>query len=116
MNLIFGRDPLCCRVVSYNSPLILLSAIALLELFAHTQLSRGVAFIRFASPFAFGVYLIHCQRQIWNCMFEGAFRNCVNLPVWSLPLAIIAIPLVIYVLCSAIDFLRDRLFKLLHLM
>jgi len=109
-----GRDPYCQRYLSYNSPTILFAGLSLFVLFSRLNVSRIVAFIKVASPLAFGVYLIQCQTQIWNILFN-AFKWVAELPIWLIPLAIIFIPLVIYAVCSVIDYMRLTLFKLLRL-
>lgn len=116
ISLLDGHDPFCRQFVSYNSPLILMSGIVLLEFFAHLKLSsRWSAFIRFASPMAFGVYLIHCQRQVGEYLIRNAFVSCANLSVYALPFAIVGIPLAIYVTCSTIDYIRLRIFRIVGL-
>jgi len=113
--LIIGSDPFCCQFVNYNSPLILLAGIALLDLFSHMQLSRWSAFIRFASPLAFSVYLIQNQGQVWNFLFSGAFSKCSEFPLFVLPFVILTIPLAIYTVCSLVDYVRLKIFMLIHL-
>ena len=112
---ILGVDLFFSQLVNYNSPLILLAGIALLDLFSHMRLLRWIAIIRFASPLAFSVYLIQNQAQVWNLLFAGAFVRCSDLSPVVLPVAIIGIPMAIYVVCSMIDYLRLRLFCLLHI-
>ena len=110
-----GRDPFCMKYVNYNSPTILFAGIVLFLFFSQLNVSSIAPFIRIASPLAFSVYLIHCQKQISTFLFKGAFKWVANLQTWMLPFAIISISLAIYLVCSLIDFVRLRLFKLLHL-
>ncbi len=112
---ILGSDPIFTQLVNYNSPLMLLAGIALLDLFLHMRLLRWIAIIRFASPLAFSVYLIQNQAQVWNLLFAGAFVRCSDLSPVVLPVAIIGIPIAIYIVCSMIDYIRLRLFCLLHI-
>ena len=112
---VIGKDPFCRLFVNYNSPTILFAGVSLLLFFSNLKLSRLATLIRIASPLAFSVYLIHTQQQIWFKLFGGAFKWAANLPSWLLPIAILILPLPIYVLCSVIDYIRLRLFKLLKL-
>lgn len=48
-------------------------------------------------------------------LISGNFRWCASLPPPLLILSILIFPLLIYCLCSILDFLRMRLFDILHL-
>lgn len=113
--MIINRKISFFSFVDYTSPTILLAAIALLELFSHLSLASCSALIRLTSPLAFGVYLIHCQRLFYRLVFEGAFVKVSEFPTIILPFAIIIIPLIIYILCSLIDFVRLKLFQFLKI-
>lgn len=114
---LIGSDPICCRIVSYLSPTIVLCSLLLLDFFAKLAVGQRLArIIQMASPIAFGVYLIQNQRQIWKLVFRGAFEYVgVKSPIWLLPFAILASAAGIYVVCSMLDWLRLKLFKLLKL-
>ncbi|MBR5080348.1 MAG: acyltransferase family protein [Victivallales bacterium] len=112
-NISIGK--ICQRYVCYNSPTILLSAIALLELFMNLNVSCLVPIIRFASPTAFGVYLIHEHKAISSHFLIDKFKWTIDQPAWLFPFTIIVSALIIYTVCSLIDFLRLRLFKKLKL-
>ncbi len=103
------------KFVNYNTPFILIAAVALLMFFSQLKITHGKAIIGMASPLAFSVYLIQNQRQIWEFVFQGAFVQCAGLPVWKFRLALLGIPLAIYLACSAIDFFRKQLFRLLKI-
>ena len=113
--VILGRKISFFSFVDYTSPTTLMAAIALLELFSHLSLDSCSTIIRLASPLAFSVYLIHCQRLFYRLVFEGAFVKVAEFPTFVLPFAIIIIPLIIYISCSLIDFVRLKLFKLLRI-
>jgi len=111
--LLCGREGYFNQFVFYNSPFVLCASIALLEIFSHSALPRLSAFIRFASPLAFGVYLIHDQYLIRNYIISDAFAKFATISPFILPVAIIVLPLSIYVICSAIDYLRLMIFRYL---
>lgn len=101
--------------LSYLSPFTLGAAVALLEFFARLKPRRGIPLIRLASPLAFGVYLVHVHPLVWTHLMKDAFVFCLDQPLWLyLPLLLI-IPLGLYLACSLADFLRQKLFQLLHL-
>ena len=110
-----GRKISFFSFIDYTSPTTLLAAIALLELFSHMSLDRYSSFIRLASPLSFSVYLIHCQRVFYRLVFKEAFAKVSEFPAIVLPFAIIIIPLIIYILCSLIDFVRLKLFQVLKI-
>lgn len=110
-----GSDPICCKFFTYNSPTILFAGFSLFVLFSRLNVSRITSFIKLFSPLAFSVYLIQCQKQIWWRLLADAFKGVADLPVWLFPLAIVFVPLAVYVACSALDCVRLTLFKLLRL-
>ncbi|MBE6782107.1 MAG: acyltransferase [Ruminococcaceae bacterium] len=101
-------------LVSYTSPTVLLSALMLLFFFSKLKtgkiLSKVIATV---APLTFGVYLIHDNPNIRKHLIQGVFERVAAYN----PLITIAIVLstviCIFVICVLIDFLRDRLFKLL---
>lgn len=113
---LIGHPSHIISFVAYNSPTILIASIALLQLFTQLQLPSSLnAVIRFASPLAFSVYLIQNQPLIWKHLFHQAFSGFAALSPLPFLLVCVATPLAIYLVCSAIDFLRLQLFKFLRL-
>ena len=112
-SLIFKREISCYRITHYNSPLTFFASLAFLVLFSRMRLVKWSTFIQYTSPLAFGVYLIHDNDLMRYHLIRGAFTDCGTLPSFILPIAIIGIPLAIYVICSVIDYVRLRVFRLL---
>ena len=69
--------------------------------------------ISFASPLAFSVYLIHTQPQIWDNVIKGLFAEFRYLDWWAIIPASLAGAVMIYVVCTLIDVVRNGLFRLL---
>lgn len=102
--------------ITHTSVTLFSAAAFLLLLFERLQFSRRMErFIRFFSPMAFSVYLIHAHPLIWHQLLEGRFARQAEFPV---PLEILSILLTaasIYIVCSLIDLIRIKLFTLLKL-
>ena len=100
----------------YISPLNIIFAAALLELFSRMQV-KGFArkVVAALSPMCFSVYLIHAHPLTFTHLFAGRFAALAEQP-WPLivPLTLL-IALGIFLACCAIDWLRIRLFEALHL-
>lgn len=103
-------------LVSYISPTILFIAFSFLVVFSKAKLWRPVkAIVRFLSPAAFGVYLIHCQRAIWGHFIAGKFVWILEKPLWLVPILVLGVALGITVACLLVDRIRIAVFKLLKI-
>lgn len=100
--------------LSYCNPAILLASIALLILFSRLRFrptfQKGIAFF---APLAFSVYLIHVQPQIWTYFIKDRFAAFADMPVLLMMLAAVGAAAGIWLVCSLIDAVRLRLFRLL---
>lgn len=105
----FGR-----LFTGYAAPTILLCAVCLFLIFERLECSGAVRkLIALASPLAFSVYLIHTHPLIWDYILKGAFSQYRYLP-W--PVILVAVPVTaaaIYVVCSAVDWVRKKLFEVM---
>jgi surface polysaccharide O-acyltransferase-like enzyme len=103
-------------LVSYMSPTIILSAIALLGVFANLKMKQGmIKVVKVASPLAFGVYLIHNYPIVFDCYMRGRFSYLANEETIVLVASVFVIALIVYVACSFIEYVRGKLFSLLHI-
>lgn len=98
--------------ISYTSPTILIAGICLLLLFSTLDVSKLKETIMFLSPISFGVYLIHTQPLIFDTLFAGMFSSFADLNAVVLVLVVFIIGVIIYLLCSLVDYLRVELFNL----
>ena len=103
-------------LISYKSPTIFLAAICLLLFFEKIKISPfWQKIIRFFSPMAFGVYLIHVHPLVFSYLIKDRFTAYAAFP-WIIELlAILGTAVVINLICYAIDFIRLELFKKLRI-
>ena len=103
-------------LISYKSPTIVLAAVCLILFFEKIEISPfWERMIKFFSPMAFGVYLIHNHPLIFSYLLKDRFTDYVAFP-WILEiLAVLGTAVIINLICYAIDFIRLKLFKWLHI-
>ena len=111
---IYGEARLDDTFVSYTSVTIVLAAVSLFLFCLNVKVSNPLQkVIIFFSPATLGVYLIHVHPLVFEHILNGAFADFANKPIWIMLLFVLAATLVIFLLCSAIDLVRIRLFKLI---
>lgn len=103
-------------LINYISPMIFLAAVCLLLFFEKINISPfWEKIIRFFSPMAFGVYLIHNHPLVFSVLMKGRFSNYAAFP-WPFEiLAVLGTAVCIYLICYVIDFIRLEIFKVLHI-
>lgn len=103
-------------LISYKSPAILLAAVCLLAFFEKMKISPfWERVIRFFSPMAFSVYLIHNHPLVVSILWKDRFIDYAKLP-WVIEiLAVLGTALAINLCCYGIDYLRLRLFRRLQI-
>lgn len=103
-------------LISYRSPTIFLAAVCLLLFFEKIKISPlWEKVIRFSSPMAFGVYLIHNHPLVSVYLLKDRFTEYAALPWMIEILAVLGTAVFIYLICYAIDFIRLELFKRIHI-
>ncbi len=111
-NLILGRETYVNLLVNYTSPLVLLSAIALLLFFSRLQFSnKAKRIVKFISPLSFAVYLIQEHALFRKQFITGKFAYLASKNVFVLVGTIFAVAIVIFVACIILEWLRSFLFK-----
>lgn len=101
--------------VTYVFPLVVLAAVALVLCFARLRIgSFPQKLIAFFAPLSFGVYLVHSQRYFWRYFLSGRFTPLATAHPVVLVCATLLFAVLLFIVCALIDFLRDRLFRLLH--
>ncbi|MBQ6947927.1 MAG: acyltransferase family protein, partial [Clostridia bacterium] len=104
------------RLEAYNSPLVLLMAVALLLLFSQLSVSKLLGkLIAFFAPISFGVYLIHLHPLIRNNILLDLFTGCVQFPAWSWPIIALFSAALIFLICALLDWCRLKIFSLLRI-
>lgn len=101
------------HLLRYDSPAILLSATALVELFSRLNVSssRIRTGLRWIAALTFGAYIVQCHWLVWGWL-KGRFVDLATLS----PVALFAVVLVaaggLFTVCATVDFLRKVCFSL----
>ena len=100
-------------LVSYISPFILLNAVLFLCIFSRINVGAfGEKIISWFAPATFGVYLIHCQKVIFNSYFKNAFTWIAELNFVLVPITVLIIATIIFLVCTIIEKIRIIIFKI----
>lgn len=103
-------------VVSYISPTILLCAISLLGTFSNMSISKSqIALVRTVSSCSFGVYLIHVHPSVFQFVLGGWFSWLAVKHPAVLVGAVILFAATIFLICTAIEYARIKLFAALRI-
>lgn len=110
-----NEEKLEALLVKYTSPTILLSAVFLVAFFSKLKVAPLWAkVIGVIAPVSFGVYLIHENPVVRENIVRKAFVEFPKFGPIKLVLCVLGCALAIYIICGLIDYLRERLFKLLR--
>ena len=101
---------------TYSSPLVLCGALALLMIFSQIQIKREriKRIVLYVSPACFGIYLIHVHHCVWTYLLSQRFAWISGYPIAPLILLTAAGGIGIFIVCMAIDLIRIRVFRWLH--
>lgn len=103
-------------LIYHTSPPMLAAGILFLLLFERMRTSNAAnKIIKIFAPAAFSVYIIHGQPLVWERVLEQRFSHYA---AYSVPLEVALVLLtaaVIYTVCSLIDLVRAKIFKVLKL-
>ena len=114
---IYNFSPIFNRAfLIYPSPTIVLSALCWLIIFSKLNIKNSLqSIIKFTSPAAFGVYLIHEQTIIRDNFITNKFIWICDYQLWLIPIITIGCALAIFLICLTIEIIRINLFKLLRI-
>ena len=114
---IFGSNGVMTWFVDYTSVFIVISSIALVLLFSQLDITQTKLqnVIRFFSPLAFSVYLIHVQSLTFNCLLPGKFSSFAHSNMAIMTGKVIIATSAIFIACLLIDIPRFYLFKALKI-
>lgn len=102
--------------MSYLSPTIILNAFSWLIIFSKLNIHKSLQnIIKFTSPAAFGVYLIHEQTIIRDNLIVNKFIWICDYQWWLIPIIAIGCALAIFLICLSIEIIRINLFELLRI-
>ncbi len=100
---------------AFSSTFVLVGSLALFLFFSRVTMPRPVkALTRFFAPMTFGVYLIHVHPAVWNYLLENRFAFLTWRGALYLAAGVVGVALAAFLVCSAVDWLRIRLFKLIR--
>ena len=96
---------------NYNSPLMLISSILFFDLMRKVEIGNN--FICKLGKYSLAVYIIHCHRLVYDWIIKERmlFIKPYNFAIEVLVL--IGIAILIYLVCSFIEFVRLKVFKLI---
>lgn len=116
--IIFGKPMFGELLLLNSSPIILGEAIALFLFFSRININRntfGGKCIHYISPLVFAVYIIHVHPLVfWNTQVVDRFAFLAEFNPLLTTGAVLAIGLIIYIICIALDMIRMKLFSLLR--
>lgn len=110
----FGQANQTEWLVNYTSLPVVLSSVFLLIVFRDLKLPGLVKkVVGIAAPLSFGVYVIHFLPLFRQNVIRNRFTAYASYPPAVMALAVLGTAAAIYLVCSALDFVRARLFDLL---
>ncbi len=110
---IIGKDFL----MVYSSPTMVISALALFGFCLKINVRKNCIkkSVTALSSVAFGVYIIHIHKLIWeNCLVDAFVKFSEFNPI-ILALSVLAVTVGIYTACAVIELLRIKLFSILKI-
>ena len=103
------------NLYSYVSPVMLAASVFLFQAMQQLKFQKKwmQKLVSTAAPAAFSVYLVHCHPLVWHNLLAGRFAGLAALPLWKMIPMILLAGMGIYMVCTAADLVRIRLFGLL---
>lgn len=101
---------------SYISPVTVVNAILMLEVFSNITLKNNVCqrICLSLSGAAFGVYIIHCHTLILDCFITGNLSFLGKLNIFACIICSICLMIGIYIVCWIIEIIRQKIFDILR--
>lgn len=100
--------------MAYNSPFILINSIVIFLIFKDIDVKNSSIkkMLINLSKTSFSVYIIHCQYFVFNYLLAGRFKYLAHLNVLKMTGGLVMYMLLIYLVCSIVDFIKIKLFDL----
>ncbi len=100
-------------LINYSSPTVYIYSIALVLLFAKFKFHKVPKHvIKFFTPLAFGVYVIHVSPYFWDKFMDNRFKTLGGINPFVFPFAVIGIAILLFICFALMDYVRYLLFKL----
>lgn len=101
------------KFITYTSPLMVLQAIFILELFSKMRVQKSIATVAsWLAPMTFGVYIIHTTTVVYRYILRDAFVFVADYSLLGTLGLSVLIAIGVYLLCSILDWIRIFLFKI----
>lgn len=98
---------------SYSNPFIIIQSIAYFCFFGTLNIKNNKKINRIAA-LTFGVYLIHDNNFIRSILYDALLINKIAIKSYKIIIYIFIAAIIIFIICSIIEFLRQVLFKLIY--
>ena len=103
-------------LVEYTSPTVVLAAVFLFIACAKLSFPKRIETVIGAfAPAALGVYLVHVCLPVWNYVIKDFAKGLLQVPAIVMFLLVPLCATAIYLVCTAIELLRIRLFRWWHI-
>lgn len=103
-------------IVSYISPMNMWIAVLYFCFFSKLRLPSTIKkLISVLSPAAFGVYLIHVHKIVWQRFIVGAFSKLSEVSVQAMIIGVLGYAVVIFSICICLELVRIWIFRLLQI-
>ena len=103
------------KFISYTSPLIVMQAVFVLEIFSRLKITKGVKFITFVSQTTFGVFIIHTSDFVYRYLLFGSLSFVAGHSLLYALGVSIGCGMLIFAGSALIDITRAFLFKYLRI-
>jgi surface polysaccharide O-acyltransferase-like enzyme len=102
-------------LMEYTSPTIVVAAIALVLLFSTLEIPVPIQkFSLSCVSLTFGIYVVHEHPLVRRYIMEDRFLPVMELPAVAQILAVVGITVGIWLICFALEWLRQQIFRLLR--
>ena len=97
----------------YSNPLIVIQSISYFCLFASLSIKYN-KFINALGATTFGVYLIHDNNLVRGIIYKGFLLSNKKFYSYKIIIYIILVAIIIYITCTIIEIIRQKLFKIIY--
>ena len=114
--LLFGAIYQGYTLISYTAPTVLFCAVILLVIFSRMKCTGPAGkLVAILAPASFGIYIMHMQQDLRPLIFETPLFAWISQQNAAVaPLTVLLTALVLFVICAAIEMVRQRLFRVLN--
>lgn len=107
-------NPILPKLYGYPSPFYIIASVILFKFFKDLNIKKGKKAISIISSASFSVYLISDNIHIRGKFILNQFDNFSQYSPGKMIFILFASVILIYIICTIIDLLRQKLFKICH--